>query len=704
MGAPVYSLLMKRLLLIAILLFATASAQGVQRAVVVPFSGTEGFGPLAIGISAALQRALNVVDGVYVPPIGDAVLVAERAAAAGREPTPTMRELFGVEQVLEGRLLLRNNALVLELRLGDAVREIPIESDAPAESAAQVASTAFERLGLQPVAADLREVERILAETPSTPSLGPVALGSSGLPSTGLGGIEAALALDPESSWVRAEYARALALAGSTEDALVHAQRATELAPEDIEAWVVLGVVRGAAADDAGALAAFERALQLNPAHAIALVGVARHAADTSRATDALEQALAAYPRLSEAYVLLAELAPNLQRSVQVLRRATPHLPDAVSIHRQIVDRLVAAGEPAAGLSYLRDAVQAPLAPAALYALATRLPAEQVDQALAFLDQGREQNPEDGVLAAAAARLHLSAGRPQEAADVLAPMVEAGAVSDDVRNTLAIAYARLGQVEQARALFGELADEPAAQYNLGLLLLESGQADEALEIFEQLVQVEGAGADVVAYHGIALAQAGRLDEARAELERAMEMDPDLAIAQRALEQLDQRQRIGLAEVELTAEQAEAVDRGLFALDEGAWPTAVDAFAEARALGDVGALAFYHAYALQRAGRTREAVEAYQVAAEALPESSVVASNLGFAHLQLGRFDRSLAELDRALALDEENAQAHFNLGLAYYGLGRFADALAEWDRAEELQPGVAEEAADLREDARQRVQ
>ena len=696
---------MKRLLLIAFFLLSTALAQGVQRVVVVPFSGTDGIGPLAIGLSASLQRALNVVDNVYAPPIGDAVLVAERAAAAGQEPTPTMRRLFGTEQVLEGRLLLRNDVLVLELRLGDAVREVPIQGDAPARSAAQAASAAFAMLGLQPVSADLREVDRVLAETPSTPSLGPVALGSSGLPTGGLGGIEAAVALDGDSSWVIAEHARALALGGAMEDALAQAVQATELTPEDIEAWVVLGVVRGAAGDDEGALAAFERALQLNPAHAIALVGVARHASDATRATQALDRALAAYPRLTEAYVLLADRATNLQRSVQVLRRATPHLPDAITVHRQIVDRLVAAGEPAAALSYLRETAQAPLASApALYGLATRIPAELEDQALAFLTEGREAFPDSELLATAVARVHLSAGRPQEAADLLAPVVEAGGDNDETRNTLAIAYARLGRVDDARALFGALADEPAAQYNLGLLLLESGRPQEAVEVFDRLVQVEGAGADVVAYHGIALAQAGQVEEGRAQLERAVELDSDLDLARRALEQLEPRQQVGLAEVELTAEQSEAVDRGLFALDEGSYAAAVDAFSEAREMGDAGVLAFYHGYALQRAGRARDAVAAYQVAAEQLPESSVVASNLGYAHLQLGRFDRGLEQLTRALELDEGNARAHFNLGIAYYGLGRFQDAVAEWNRAEELQAGITEEVADLREDAERRVE
>lgn len=705
MRAWVYSHLMKRLLLVILLLFATASAQDVRRVVVVPFQGTEGFGSFAIGLSASLQRALNVVDGVYAPPIGDAILVAERAASVDRDPLATMRQLFGTDDLLEGRLLLQGDALVLQITLADSVRDVPLQGNLPARSAALVAGAAFEMLGLQPVAADRREVERVLAQTPSRPSLGPVALGSSGLPSGGLGGIESAVALDPESSWVRAEYARALAQAGMSEQAVTEAQRAVELASDDVEAWVVLGLVRGAAGDSAGALEAYDRALRLNPTHGVALLGVGQHAEDPVRSVASLDRAIAAYPRLSDAYLLLAARAPDLQRSLQHLRRAVPHLPDSLAIHRQIVERLIAAGESTGALTYLRDTATQPLASVpTFYALAARLPAALADEALAFVEQGRSSYPESVELVVAEGRIRLSAGDAQSVVDILAPLAEAGEDDQELINTLAIAYARVGDVDAARSLFENLGDTPAVRYNLGLLLLEAGKSREALDVFEDLVQREDAQADIVAYYGVALVQTGDVAGGRAQLERALEMAPDLRLAQRALEQLDQREQIGLAEVELTAEQSAAVDRGLFALDEGSYGVAVDAFAEARELGDAGVLAFYHGFALQRGGQSREAVAAYQDAAAAMPESSVVASNLGYAHLQRGRFDLGVEQLRRALELDPENARAHFNIGIAYYGLGRFQDAVDAWNRAEELQPGITAEVAELREDATTRVQ
>ena len=694
---------MKRLVLIACFLVATASAQNVQRVVVVPFQGTEGFGSFAIGISAALQRSLNVVDGVYVPPIGDAVLVAERAAAAGLDPSATITELFGADAILEGRLRLRGDAMLLELTLADVTREVPMAADDPARSVALAAGSAFQLLGLQVAGDDRAEFEQVVAQTPSPPSLGPVSLTGSGLPSTGFGGVATAVDLDPESSWVRAEYARSLALQGSLEAAVDEAERAVALAPRDVEAQVVLGVVRGAAGDADGAVEAFEAALELNPDHAVAWVGIGRYATDPVRGVEALERAIASYPRLGEAYVLLADRAGDPAQSIEILRRAGPHLPDSIGIHRRVVARYVSNDQAAAALDYLRATAESPMASSpAVYALAAELPRSVGDAALGFVQEGLSVYPSSATVAEAAARLHLADNRPQEAIDVLRPRVEAGTAEPDVLTTLAIAYARSGDVAAARAVFEGLEDTPANRFNLALALLEAGEAEEAVPIFEALLAASPS-AEVRAYYGIALTQVGRVDEGRAQLESALEADPGLTLAERALERLDQRQAVGLGEVALTAEQANAVDRGLLALDEGAYATAVDAFAQARALGDEGVLAFYHGLALQRNGQIRAAVEAYRTAAEGLPGSSVVASNLGYAQLQLGRYDRALDQLRRALELDPQNARAHLNLGLAYYGLSRFRDALEAWNRAEELQPGITDGIANLVEQARNRA-
>jgi Flp pilus assembly protein TadD len=82
-------------------------------------------------------------------------------------------------------------------------------------------------------------------------------------------------------------------------------------------------------------------------------------------------------------------------------------------------------------------------------------------------------------------------------------------------------------------------------------------------------------------------------------------------------------------------------------------------------------------------------------AAASPDDAYVAFNLGSA---VARFDpaAAIALLDRALALDGKNPDAHNNLGNAFLALGRHAEAADAYRRCLELAPGHPQAAANLR--------
>lgn len=89
-----------------------------------------------------------------------------------------------------------------------------------------------------------------------------------------------------------------------------------------------------------------------------------------------------------------------------------------------------------------------------------------------------------------------------------------------------------GDIEEARAL-GEIADS----------LLAAGRVDEALEHYREATQRGAAPAGVHANYGALLRDRGALDTAIAQLERALELDPQLGVAafNLALLRLAQRQ-------------------------------------------------------------------------------------------------------------------------------------------------------------------
>jgi len=706
--------LLRRLLpaLLAAVAFApSAWAQGdVVRVVAVPLQGPAELAPWQIGVPAALQRALNVVDGVFVPPIGDAVVLADAARAAGADPAATIAERFGADLLLGGRVARAPAGLDVTLERIDAAgaaatRTVTVP-DVPAEAMPAIVAAALELLGGGTSAGEREAALAVAGQAPSVEGLQAVALASSRLARPDAGRLRAADELAPGVSWILAERARGLLLSGDADAALEAAQRAVEAEPRDVEAWTILGVIALGTGDPARAEQAYRTALEGNPAHAVARAGLAAtlSGADAERE---YRRALDAYPRLLEAHLALAD-ALGGARGLQQLRQAGSALPDSARLHGAVLQRVLAAGDGAGAVQYLRETLQQPLSRSpAVFALAGELPADRSEVAATLFEEGEVEHPDDVSLAVEHARFLRETGDPAAAEARLRPLADA--TPDDLRlvNALALALVAQDRLDEGRALLDAVADESAtARFNLAQILLEAGRPRAAEEELAPDVGPDQQDADVWATYGTALAGAGRTDEAREALTRALDLDPDQALARRTLQRLEERAAVAPDGAEaLPAEARAAFDRGLADLEQGRYGDAVVELQRAydATPGEAPLLAFYLANALQRDGRVAEAVELYDVVVAAFPESGTVLNNFGFAWLQLGRYDRALPTLRDAVAAAPDNARAHLNLGLTYYGLSRFEDALASWDRAVELDPSLEPAIRDSRDRAERQL-
>lgn len=691
------------------LLAGAAFAQTATRVVAVPLQGPPELAPWQIGVAAGLQRSLNVIDGVFVPPIGDPVVLAERASEAGLEVAPVLLERFGAAAVIGGRVASAPSGLDVTLqRFGpegvESSRTVTVPQG-PAEALPVLVREATELLGLTPSEDDLRAAEAVAAEAPGAESLLAVALASSRLSAPDPAALRSAAELDPDASWVRSERARAASLTGDDELALAEARAATEEAPDDVEAWTIRGVVSLRAGEREAAEQAFRTALERNPAHAVARAGLA----GLLSGEDALREyrrALDAYPRLLEAHLAIAEIQGGA-RGLQALRAAGDALPDATRLHRAVLERALQAGDPSGAVAYLREQLERPLARSAdLYGLAAELPTDRREEALALLAEGAEAYPDDAGLALAEAELLRESGDAAGAESRLTPFVEAAPDDPRLANALALALIAQGRTDEARSRLQAAAGENAiVRFNLAQALLEAGLPRAAAEELAPDMDEAQQDPEAWAVYGTALAGAGRVGEAREALDRALELDPEQALARRTGRRLDERERIAGEQAPLLSQEAQApFDRGLTHLEQGRF---ADAAAELRRAydlaGEAPIAAFYLGTALQRDGRPSEAVEYYRQADEAFPGSGTVLNNLGFAWLQLGRYDRALPTLRQAVEAAPDNARAHLNLGLTYYGLSRFDDALSAWERAVELDPSLDAAIADTRERARRRL-
>jgi cellulose synthase operon protein C len=699
---------MKKVLFVLLVIFLPASlAQEVKRLVVLPFSTSENARPYAAGLPVALQRALNTIDNVYVPPIGDGFTVAERLGE-GLNPE-ALASAFDASAVISGHVEAgAEQAQVLiglsgpsfaeaeDIRVTGPLMETPLLVE-------RVLAAVIDALELSVSDEDRRELDSVVAQTPSFASLRAVAEASTRLRAPDSAQLEAAAQIDGESSWVMAEGARALALEGDLNRARNLSTRAVSAAPFDVEAWVDHGIITLAAGDQEGARSAFERALRLNPGHALALAGRGQLTQDEAEAEAALRAALESYPRLVDAYLQLAR-RQDPRTGLETLRAGASRVPESLALHEAVISETLRLDSERAALEYLRGLLTAqPDSPPTIYALAARLPSDaQAAGALELIRQGRERYPGSVTLALAESAVHERQGDLAAAEAALREGLESQPDDLTLANQLAIVQARQGRLGEAQATLESIAGEAlAAQVNLAQVYLQAGQSGEAMSLLEPLLQDQPEDAQLWTLYGIALGRSGRYGEALEALDQSLALDPENEEVRRARAIFEQTSGVtGGEEITLTPEASAPFEAGLAALQAGDLSLAASEFSRARDAEDAAIIAFYEAYALQLSGRPRQAIGAYERALEEYSENSTIKNNLGYAYLQVGRFDRALSLIGEAIELNENNARAHLNLGLTYYRLGRYGEALSAWERAVALEPMLEDDLGELLESAR----
>lgn len=165
--------------------------------------------------------------------------------------------------------------------------------------------------------------------------------------------------------------------------------------------------------------------------------------------------------------------------------------------------------------------------------------------------------------------------------------------------------------DDAAASFGNATtiqpDSSAGYLNQGLALLAAGESAEAAQPLQMAIDKGASSAEAYIYLGrIYLSSEDRADDALTVLEQGRELFPDNEELQTEL---------------------------------------------------------LNAYV--RAGQTDRAIEAYEARITAEPQNPLYRYNYGSLLLQAERYDDSIEQLEQAVELDTENANAYYNLGAAY---------------------------------------
>lgn len=210
--------------------------------------------------------------------------------------------------------------------------------------------------------------------------------------------------------------------------------------------------------------------------------------------------------------------------------------------------------------------------------------------------------------------------------------------------------------------------DPGAQNNLGVLLLARGQEAEAVRAFQRAVALDP-----------------RMALARRNLATA-----DAAAGARRLAELRARVRADGADAEAWRELAHLAG----ALDHAVEARAACDALEALRPDDPGPLV-QRALCEQMAGDLEAAAASLERALAIAPDGVVARTLLGEILYHRGDPQRALAALDAALALAPEHADAHHVRGFVLGELGRFDEAEEAKARAMALNPALGRAQANL---------
>jgi len=193
--------------------------------------------------------------------------------------------------------------------------------------------------------------------------------------------------------------------------------------------------------------------------------------------------------------------------------------------------------------------------------------------------------------------------------------------------------------------------------------------------------------------GLALVEAGELEQAKEEYMVALKIDQDAHIPHNNLAGLYQREgKLELAEfhyqeaVRLKPDyQTSRMNYGVLLREQGQYVAAANHFRHALEKDPENRLVNKNlGNALLRSGQPEEALPVLEQALVGLPHDTELLLDVGEVKMLLGRFDEALATYQKILEKDRGESSAHYHLALLVKQMGREQEALFHYREADRL--------------------
>ncbi len=258
----------------------------------------------------------------------------------------------------------------------------------------------------------------------------------------------------------------------------------------------------------------------------------------------------------------------------------------------------------------------------------------------------------------------------------------------------ALRYHGVGDLRRAEQLYRKVLTQdpkhPGALHLLGVIALQTGHAETAIELIEQAVSLVPDDADVYNNLGNAQQSLGRFEDAANSFEKALSLNPRLAETRANLGNTrNQLQQFELAIADYRAAldlkpELPEVRRNLALnlLAVGQSEEALKNIIKAKALNPNSLeIDLSMGNILQELGRKEDAIECYSRILQVQPNSPPALCNLGNVLREQGRLDEAVSHYELALSIDPDFAEAHYNRGMAYHDSGVLDSAMKSFRQA-----------------------
>lgn len=488
-----------------------------------------------------------------------------------------------------------------------------------------------------------------------------------------------AAGLDPKSGFLQLEQARLYAGAADGQRSLAAAQKAVELSPKLVNAWLLLGSLYSNRKELGRAVKAYEKVIELDP--------------DQEEA------------RLFLGTLYLED--GRLKESAKVLQGLVDRRPD-LALARYYLGQVQAA---------LKHYAAAEKEFTAATKLSPRFTAARFELAKLYEIQSKNQKARDTYLeilrrspdSARAhdllGRLYLRTGRYQEALHEFA--IVKGLSRDDVevRIKIGLVYYEQGRYDQAaeelRAVLREQTDNNRARYYLGVALQDAGKPGKALAAFRLIPDTDELFVDALLHRAEILDGQDKRDQAVELLIEQIRLWPresDLMVALAALREaqgdLPEAEKLLRLALEREPNNAETHFRLGVVLDKmDLRPAGLAQMKKAIELDDRHARALnYLGYTLAEESKDLDGAERLIRRALAVePYSGYILDSLGWVYYQRGQYQQALEYLERAISTREEDPVIFEHVGDAAMKLKLWQRSAQAYEKALERKHPKADE-------------